>query len=99
MTTIDTNEVALRFTELLPLTKAQWLETMEKMKHPDYALSCPTHDYCDANVYMQDAFERLGIPVFERSGHMVEETRIAWNEAWEKARAYWLTKNWEDEPE
>lgn len=100
MTAIDTDEVMLRFTELMDLSIPQWLEVVKKLKSADYPSGCcPTHDYCDANMVMQDVFERLGIPIYTKKGQMREKVRLAWNDAWDKAHKYWITKNWASEEE
>jgi hypothetical protein len=96
-TTLDLNEVALKFTELLPLTTDQWLETVAKIESGEYGeAACPTHDYCDANIYMQEAFGAQGYPVFTPSGTMTQETCDYWNEAWRRAKRYWLTVDWKE---
>jgi|DEB0MinimDraft_6_1074348.scaffolds.fasta_scaffold64339_2 hypothetical protein len=48
--------------------------------------TCASHDYCDANMVMNEAFERLELEVFGDDG-MSEETVTLWNEAWDLAQS------------
>lgn len=51
---------------------------------------CASHDVCDANVYMAEAFEliaRRPLPDFDHSDADV----AAWNAAWDIARTRYLT--------
>lgn len=95
---INTDKLALIFTELLPLTSYEWIEAMEKIRSGEYGENvCPTHDYCDANMYMQAAIESLGFSTFDNGDSMSEAMCNTWNEAWKKARAHWLTIDWKAE--
>lgn len=50
---------------------------------PEYAGCCATHDYCDANMMMAEAFAERGIEVDVSN---TEHTNL-WNAAWAMARA------------
>jgi hypothetical protein len=51
---------------------------------PEYACACATHDFCDANVLMQEAFEDL----FLRETDPASDLDVwLWNEAWSVAKA------------
>lgn len=45
---------------------------------------------------MQEAFGAQGYPVFTPSGTMTQETCDYWNEAWRRAKRYWLTVDWKE---
>jgi hypothetical protein len=46
---------------------------------------CATHEFCDPNVIMAEAMERLGIPDGGMPHNVLYET--LWNDAWNVARA------------
>lgn len=48
---------------------------------------CHSHDYCDANMVMQKAFENLGIPTPVDSDNPDDDERFGlWNAAWDIAK-------------
>lgn len=59
-------------------------------KTPEYADCCATHDCCDSNMVMNDAFESFGIDPLEHGyteeGGMSQEVVDLWNAAWELAK-------------
>lgn len=88
------------------LYSEQWAEMRAKNATPEYGgIVCASHDYCDANVFMAEAFEAVTLkaPVssFETDaqGNAIdpEEEKQAnidsalWSEAWGIAKAYFLT--------
>lgn len=48
---------------------------------------CASHDYCDANMVMDEAFTGL----FDRSAASTDEDCALWNAAWEVAKTEHLT--------
>lgn len=64
---------------------------------PDYAGAvCATHDFCDANMIMLEAFEAVvGRPMHMDGGESPEEQadHHLWNEAWAIAKTKYLTEN------
>jgi hypothetical protein len=58
-----------------------------KQSHPDV---CHSHDFCDANMTMDDAFETLGFATFadsEDSETLTEQICTVWNAAWSIAKS------------
>jgi hypothetical protein len=78
------SQVALQFAECLrecldedEMRHVVALNRSEKVKGV-----CHSHDFCDANEAMAEAFSMCG-----RSPNMIDEaTRLLWNAAWEKAK-------------
>lgn len=59
------------------------LETCREL-NASYGPSCPTHDFCDANVTMADAFDEVTGEDMDLQSSM----HIAiWNAAWDLCRA------------
>lgn len=89
--TVQAENIAAAFVKLLreALTEEQWISMRAKNATPDYAGDvCASHDYCDANDPMADAFESVvGRPV---DGDNAADCRL-WGEAWAIAKASDLT--------
>lgn len=85
----DLEAIAREFTAQLDFTPAEWREVKRRLKLPAYANCCPSHDFCDANMPMNDAFEKLGHSVFNEEGRLSVEIMTAWNAAWQRAREMW----------
>ena len=69
------------------LTPEQWAEMCRRngdlrWSHP----ICPSHDFCDANVFMGDAMEKAG---FEHDAESQEQADL-WDAAWTLARKSWV---------
>jgi len=89
--------IAEAFSEVM----RQWLSRDEfaEMKRlnetdPDYANgACASHNYCDANMAMMEAFDHVMghnmIPT-DADGEISEQDTAIWNEAWELARKLYL---------
>lgn len=80
---IDTDKLAEEFIGALKqwLTADEWAEMCaENATEEDNAI-CHSHDYCDANMAMQAAFESIGIKVDVDD----DAQASAWNTAWNKA--------------
>ena len=80
---IIARQFAAALTELLgPHTMRAIVDRNASEPHPDV---CHSHDYCDANVVMMDAFLSLG---FECSSEPAEDSGIGfvWDEAWALAK-------------
>lgn len=59
-------------------------EVVQRNALPEYARCCASHDFCDANVYMAEAFEQ----VTGRAPDPASDADAAlWNEAWEIAKS------------
>lgn len=48
---------------------------------------CASHDYCDANMAMNEAMESLDIAVFDKEGSISDQATDIWNAAWDIAKA------------
>lgn len=55
------NQLSDEFSRLIvaSFTPDQLAETIAKNHTPDYAGCCATHDYCDSNMVMNEAFENV----------------------------------------
>lgn len=77
------------------LTCLDWCDMgMRNRTYP--AGICASHDFCDANVYMQAAFETVmqrDLIVEDANGdiHHDERDGDLWNAAWDIAKAGYLT--------
>jgi hypothetical protein len=60
-----------------------------KNKMPLYKNACATHDYCDSNVYMENAFSHM-TGRSPDSGSVYDLT--LWDNAWDHARAAGFSK-------
>jgi hypothetical protein len=81
-------EVALlarQFADVLHvwLTPAEFAEMQRRNRTPKYDKHCASHDFCDANIAMEDAFKRT----FGREPNLESDTDIdLWNKAWDVAK-------------
>ncbi len=85
-TTPTADEVAQRFDAVLRewLTEAEYAEMLRRNRTREYGGNvCASHDFCDANMAMQEAFESLGIDPDESSWWSLWDA--AWN-AWRKSK-------------
>lgn len=78
------------------LDESTRLQVRELLKLPEFigTGNCPTHDFCDANMIMDAAFERA----FGRGARIedlpdgTEHPDVAlWNAAWERGVALWVS--------
>jgi hypothetical protein len=60
------------------------LKRVAKCKCEDNPIICHSHDYCDANMAMHEAFAAEGIPLGDDG--LDEKTAAIWNAAWEVFR-------------
>ncbi len=76
------------------LTEAQWRQMRRLNTSPDYAESCASQDFCDANMAMDEAWKRAfgREPNVVGEGPEVERECRLWNEAWSSAKASSLTE-------
>lgn len=65
------------------MTPRQMDEVVRRNALPEYAASCATHDFTDANMAMDEAFERIEGRIFDHENDM---DAAALNGAWEIAR-------------
>ena len=83
-----TKEVALlsaKFTEILNqwLTKKQLNEIRKRNKQPDYENCCATHDFCDPNQAMIDAW----VTVFGKEPDLRKDRVMTiMNKAWDLSK-------------
>lgn len=63
-------------------------EIKRRNASPEYSHGCcATHDFCDANMPMNDAFEEtMGRPFLPESSEPTDDDMRLWNLAWEIAR-------------
>lgn len=85
---IETGAVARLYSVIL----GEWLTGSEQAeviaRNAVYAKGiCASHDFCDANMAMAEAFERLGLPVADGLTDY-----SVWNAAWNMAKAagFWF---------
>lgn len=85
-----TRRLALAFARDLrkEITDENVEEVVRRNARPDYAGSCASHDFCDANMVMADAFHHIMGRDFEISSEVDMEI---WNRAWDTARASGFT--------
>ena len=65
------------------LTGEQMYEIVTKNASEEYKHCCATHDYCDANMLMLEAFEETNSRLFNYNSR---SDAALWNEAWTTAR-------------
>lgn len=59
---------------------------------PEYLDACASHDFCDANMVMLDAWESLGGGDIYGDAEASIFNRYTWDRAWNLAKARYLTK-------
>jgi hypothetical protein len=82
--------LALSFADALrdEIGDDDYAEVCARNATEEYARFCASHDFCDANMVMFDAFNtEIG---WDMDLDNDEDTAV-WNEAWELARAAYLT--------
>lgn len=90
--TLDQNlvaAIAAKFTKDLMsyMTAHQWSEMCAKLHEARYQYPiCPSHDYCDANEFMNDAMEALTGQDHDPDSQWQADL---WNAAWDHASADW----------
>ena len=93
---IDAEQLAVEigriFVQLLrdELTPDEFAEMQRRNATDEYAKtgSCASHDFRDANVYMAQAFEQVGLdplPMDDNGGDDDTDITELWNAAWESA--------------
>lgn len=85
---MNASELARSFADILGdwLTPEQFAEMREKNRANICANICASHDYCDANEAMLDAFEYLA----HREADLIDDADLI-NEAWNIAKREYLT--------
>jgi len=89
---IQVRLIALSFVDILKgwLTVKQWEEMRERNAKPEYdtPLVCASHDFCDANMAMLEAFEAVTGAEMTHS----EAEHGIWNDAWNYAKEHHMTE-------
>lgn len=68
------------------LDPGQWEEMRRRNAAEAGPDVCHSHDFCDANIAMYEAFTNLGVDPFPiGDGEMLEENVALWNGAWDLA--------------
>jgi hypothetical protein len=77
------------------LAPHQWQEMMRRNALPEYGEGiCASHDFCDANMTMQEAWESvMGRDFLPDDAPPSDADCALWNRAWEIARAAYLIAN------
>lgn len=92
----DPGRLAARFDAMLrcvELMDHEYAEMRRRNATPEYADCCASHDFCDANMVMFDAFKHeCGREVRLTSLEGLDEDGPVWNEAWAIAKADYLTE-------
>lgn len=97
-TVADEVRVGLEFMEILKswLTADEWTEMRAKNATAEYQGGvCASHDYCDANMAMHEAFVKCGLvppceidtTASEAAERLADDVLDTWNKAWDWARA------------
>lgn len=85
----NSETVAIEFTRLLrkEIGTENFLQVRRLNATPDYSGGlCASHEFCDANMLMLEAFQNLGFePNFDNDQHVA-----LWNDAWAVARRLYL---------
>lgn len=79
--------IATKFCENLRrrLSADEMAEVIRRNKAKPSNRICHSHDFCDANVYMGDAFDELGISTLDADGGVTDAACWLWGLAWEAA--------------
>ena len=87
--TITPEAVADRFAEILRgwLTANQWKEMQRRNAAETKQDICHSHDFCDANVAMDQALRDLGVVIADA---LTDEQTQLWNAAWNNAFVRYL---------
>lgn len=97
MTDSTAQAIARAFADKLRayLSPDQWQEMRRRNALPEYGGPiCASHDFCDANMPMQDAWESIMGREFLPDDEPPSDADCAlWNRAWEIACATYLTAN------
>ncbi len=86
---VDAPTLAKEFCKILReyLTTIQIAEVIERNNKETSDAVCHTHDFCDANMVMQEAGERHGLDFAAQiHGDMEESHHNLWCEAWSLAK-------------
>jgi len=80
---MQAKSIAAAFSRILrdTLTKDEMDEVIERNRSLINTSSCASHDFCDANELMAEAFTEIGID-FDIDN---DEQRLLWNAAWDIA--------------
>ena len=82
-----TRRIASEFKDCMAETlQSEELQAIDAENRKRSVETCASHDYCDANMVMNEAFERLELEVFGED-KMSEETAVLWNDAWSLAKS------------
>ena len=89
------DKIAARFAEVLRswLNEREFKEMVRKNTTPAYGYPiCASHDYCDANMAMMEAFESVvGHNIIPHGdGEITEENMKIWADAWDRARDLYI---------
>ena len=90
----DVAAVSREFADVLRewLTPQEWAKMAERNRSPDYQGGiCASHDFCDANMAMVEAFETVMGREF--NGDATEADFALWNAAWNHAHKGALRTN------
>ena len=63
-----------------------YAEVRRRNLRPDYACACASHDFCDANMTMLDAYQRVTGWEFPECDEQAESDMDTWNRAWQAWR-------------
>lgn len=90
--TVTAKEVASEFSKVLHrwLTKEEMTLVVARNAAETRSGICHSHDFCDANMAMDEAFNNLGLESLPSEEEHPEESAKAialWNEAWAIAQA------------
>lgn len=89
----STVTLAKKFVDLLllELDAKDFIKVLYRNAEPEYEStgSCASHDFCDANMVMLDAWGYLGYGEFDPNS---SADASVWNDAWHIAKRQYLTR-------
>lgn len=74
-------------------TDGEWKTMLEENAAEDSASICHSHDFCDANMAMDEAFRNLGVDpqkIWGDDWASNEDAAKLWNDAWSIAKREYL---------
>lgn len=65
---------------------ANYREVLRRNRTPEYGCACASHDFCDANMTMLEAYQTVTGKDFPFADDQTENDMDVWNRAWEAWR-------------
>lgn len=96
LTARDTKALARKFAEIIcaTLTGEELAEVCRLNATPEYADCCATHDFCDANMPMLEAYSVVSCTPEDDVDVTSDEVIDIMSRAWDLAKAAEFQKEW-----